>query len=80
MIRWTFFFDNEHIAADVDSEEEDLRIAKIIQSPSDSMICIQGVDRDVFINLFKVKVSIREQIAQKPEEAFPKVMQEDQIS
>ena len=62
MIRWKFFFDTEHIGADIDSEEEDLRITKIVQNPFETMLCIQGTERDVFVNMLKVKLSIREEV------------------
>lgn len=61
MIKWTFAFEESHIAVEVRDEAEDKRIAACLETP-DLLLYAPGQGRDAYVNLRAVKVVIREEI------------------
>ena len=60
--RWMFYFDNGHIASDVDSDCQDSLIQDALESGTAPIICVPAGKLTAYVNLEKVKCTTREEI------------------
>jgi hypothetical protein len=79
MIKWTFAYEQDYLSINVLDEKEDTRIAAFMDDPEEFLF-VPAQEKNVWINLSKVKIVSRETVDEKAIEDVGIVTAQDQSS